>query len=167
MAAKRKLLPLPCPKCGEDFGTIQIVIFANDYHENVICRIGHYDAEGYKKIKNINKINQINEIRKINDKSLEKLFQKDVRKKQRKWCSFRIDKNFVETILPIDEDFEYLENREFKKPFRKSITYSTSSFLDDLIREDGWHMLSNYSQKYHSRFNAKQDKLYYSTLSFL
>ena len=142
MAAKSKLLPLPCPKCGELYGTMQIMIFANDWKENVICRIGHYNAEGYKKIKKIYKINQITKIDKINDKSLEK--QRALRKKQRKWCSFRIDKEFAEKILPISEDFEYLEKNKFKK----SITYSSPTLLADIIKNQGWNKLENFSNKY-------------------
>jgi len=148
MAAKRKPLPRPCPKCGKHYGTMQITIFANDWKENVTCRIGHYDAEGYKKIKKINKINQITEIRQVNEKNSDKIFQKALRKKQRKWCSFRMDKEFAESILPLTEDFEYLENRRYIKPFRKSITYSSISLLKDMIKKKGWHMLSNYSDKY-------------------
>jgi len=58
MPAKRKPLPRPCPKCGKNYGTIQIVIFS-DYKQNVICRIGHYDADGYRKIKKINKLKNL------------------------------------------------------------------------------------------------------------
>jgi len=47
MPAKKNFLPQPCPKCGQKNGTVQIVIFAEDYH-NVYCRILHYSAKEYK-----------------------------------------------------------------------------------------------------------------------
>jgi len=148
MPAKRKPLPQPCPKCGKNYGTMQIVIFSNDYKENVTCRIGHYNAEGYKKIKLINKLNKINW---INKKNPDKIFQKAIRKKQRKWCSFRMDKEFAKLVLPLEDDFEYLENKKYIKSFRKSITYSSLHFLKELIKEKGWHILPGYSDKYVGR----------------
>jgi len=111
MPAKRKPLPRPCPKCGKNYGTIQIVIFS-DYKQNVICRIGHYDADGYRKIKKINKL------KKLDPENHDNNFQKDVRIKQRKWCSFRIDREFAGFhILPLDDDFEYLENEKICQTF--------------------------------------------------
>ena len=153
MPAKRKSLPRPCPKCGKSYGTIQIVIFF-DYNRNVICRIGHYDADGYRKIKKINKL------KRLDPKNHDNNFQKDVRIKQRKWCSFRIDRKFAEFyILPLDDDFEYLENGKHVGRFRKSITYPKPSFLGAAIKEKGWHMLPDYSYKYRSgKYTRNQHK---------
>ncbi len=154
MPARRKPLPRPCPKCGKSYGTMQIIIFVNKYKENVVCRIGHYDAEGYKKI------NKINKIKKVNLENIDYNFQKDVRAKQRKWCSFRINKEYVETILPLDEDFEYLENQRRISPFRKSITYSYLPNFKELIKKKGWHMLLDYSHKYRiGKYTRNQHKI--------
>ena len=47
MPAKKKLLPRPCPCCGEWYGTISIVVFRKD----IIIRIGHYSPVKYRKTK--------------------------------------------------------------------------------------------------------------------
>ncbi len=142
MPAKRSLLPRPCPICGKSYGTMQVIIFL-DYRENVTCRIGHYDAEAYKKIKKIHKTQMLNPAN-SNDH-----FQQEIRIMQRHWCSFRIDKNFAEThIIPLEDDIEFLEEGSGNRNFRKSITYSYISMLKDAIREKGWHKLPNYSDRY-------------------
>ena len=54
MPPRRHKLPRPCPKCGQKYGTIQLVVFNNRHYSSsnrVIVRIRHYDPEHYKKIK--------------------------------------------------------------------------------------------------------------------
>jgi len=121
---------------------MQVIIFSDDW-KNITCRIGHYDAEAYKKIKKIHKTQMLNP---ANSKDH---FQQDIRRKQRHWCSFRIDKNFAQThIIPLEDDIEFLEEGSRIRNFRKSITYSYLSRLKDAIREKGWHKLPNYSDMY-------------------
>jgi hypothetical protein len=58
MPAPKKLLPIPCPKCGKEYGTAQIVIFNDAFHEfepyrrkdriRLIIRIKHYYRDIYE-----------------------------------------------------------------------------------------------------------------------
>ena len=113
MPAKRRLLPKPCPICGKDNGTVQIIIFSTS--KSVICRIGHYDSETYLK----------------SQKEREK-------RRRKKWCNFTIDRCFVEeNILPFEQDKYDLMIGKLGK--RKSITYTNPSLLLEVINEEGWH----------------------------
>jgi hypothetical protein len=57
--AKRKLLPKPCPICGDKYGMFQLVLFNSKYkfsRHNITCRIRHYNSGLHAQIrKNIRK----------------------------------------------------------------------------------------------------------------
>ena len=115
MPAKRKILPRPCPLCGKENGTVQIVIWHNSSRVN--CRIGHYDS---------------------------KIFQKpstprEKRRRGKKWCYFLMDESFAKkNIFPLEQDMEDLYVGNLGK--RKSITYTNPSLLLETIIEEGWHV---------------------------
>ena len=114
MPQKKKLLPRPCPICGNLYGTIQIEIFSTS--RNVICRIGHYDPKQYQK------------------KS--KLREKNPSGK--KWCSFNVSSVFAqENMPPLEQDMHDLSTGYFGK--RKSIPYTNPMFLLEAVKEGGWH----------------------------
>jgi len=114
MPAKRKELPRPCPICGKENGTVQIVIFSTS--RNVICRIGHYDSEKYQNPSTV----------------------KEKRSRGKKWCSFKINRWFVEENKPpLEHDMDDLRTGYFKK--RKSITYTNPMFLLEAVKEKGWN----------------------------
>ncbi len=114
MPAKRKLLPRHCPKCGNLYGTVQIVIFSTSY--NVICRIGHYDSEKYQNPSTA----------------------KEKRSRGKRWCSFKINNFFAfDNMPPLEQDEGDLRRGYFGK--RKSITYTNPIFLIEAIRKEGWH----------------------------
>jgi len=114
MAAKKKILPRPCPLCGKKNGTVQIVIFSTSME--VICRIAHYDSEKYQNPSSV----------------------REKRSRGKKWCSFKIQKLFAEENMPpLEQDMDDLHSGYFGK--RKSITYTNHSFLLDAVKENGWH----------------------------
>lgn len=114
MPAKRRLLPRPCPICGKDNGTVQIVLFYNSFRVN--CRIGHYDSKTYKNPET----------------------SKEKRKRGKTWCYFLIDEFFAkEKIFPLEQDMDDLYGGNLGK--RKSITYTNPSLLLETIQEEGWH----------------------------
>jgi len=87
----RSKLPRPCPKCKSEYGTIQISYFPRTKHKGStrsygnnlfsswIIRIGHYDAESYKKAKK-----EYDDSITIDKTKL----KKNLSTSQRKWCSF-------------------------------------------------------------------------------
>jgi len=114
MPAKRKLLPQPCPLCGNLYGTVQVVIFSTS--NNVICRIGHYDSKKYQNPSTA----------------------KEKTSRGKRWCSFKINSSFAEDNMPpLEQDQDDLRSGYFGK--RKSITYTNPMFLLEAIKEEGWH----------------------------
>jgi len=114
MPAKKKLLPRPCPICGNLYGTIQIVIFSTS--RNVICRIGHYDSEKYQNPSTA----------------------RERKSRGKKWCSFNISRLFAqENMPPLEQDMDDLSRGYFVK--RKSIPYTNPMFLLEAVKEGGWH----------------------------
>ena len=114
MPAKRRLLPRPCPICGKENGTVQIVIWHNSFKVN--CRIGHYDSKTFQN----------------------PATPKEKRRRGKKWCYFLMDESFAkENILPLERDIDDLYMGNLGK--RKSITYTSPSLLLETIKEEGWH----------------------------
>lgn len=58
MPGRRKLLPRPCPQCGQENGGVQIVLFNPRYYKvrtgyaryrpYILLRVGHYSKEEYR-----------------------------------------------------------------------------------------------------------------------
>lgn len=114
MPAKKKQLPRPCPLCGKENGTIQIMIFSTS--RNVTCRIGHYDSVKYQNLSTL----------------------KEKRGGVKKWCGFKMDIFFAEENMPpLEEDMDYLKTGYFGK--RKSLSYTNPMFLLEAIKEEGWN----------------------------
>jgi len=114
MPAKKKLLPRPCPICGNLYGSIQIVIFSSS--SNLICRIGHYDKEKYQNPSNV----------------------RERKSRGKKWCSFNISRLFAkENMSQLEQHMNGLSAGYFGK--RKSKTYTNPMFLLEAIKEDRWH----------------------------
>lgn len=136
MPAKQRILPQPCPKCGRKNGTVQLVMFNSPYlpSRSLICRVGHYDKELYKKpkIKSEKKIDHS-----IINKNETKF--KKVNTRGKVWCSFRIGYE-SESI----DDIRSLQGG-------KSVTSSMSTQFYELIKKNGWRMLPtsgpNYKRK--------------------
>jgi len=118
MPAKRRLLPRPCPICGKENGTVQIIIFSTS--KSVTCRIGHYDSEMY----------------------LNPYTKREKSRRGKRWCNFTMDRFFAEeNILPLEQDMDDLYFGNLGK--RKSITYTNPSLLLEAIKEEGWHGKGN------------------------
>ena len=114
MPAKKKLLPRPCPICGNLYGTIQIVIFSTS--RNVICRLGHYDSEKYQNPSTV----------------------REKKSRGKRWCSFKINRTFIsDNILPLEQDYEDLTSGNLGR--RKSIPYTKPTLLIESIKEKGWN----------------------------
>ncbi|MGI0010383.1 MAG: hypothetical protein ACREAE_03180 [Nitrosopumilaceae archaeon] len=124
MPAKRKLLPRPCPKCGLEYGTIELVL-TGSYHSPVICRIGHYSKSLYTYSKIVKK-------------------HVDSKKqwiKQRAWCSFRLNDGYS-----IHHHERHWEIRQFKNDYEKLMSRYRLKMLrikppEWFLREvqkDGW-----------------------------
>jgi len=114
MPAKKKLLPRPCPICGDLYGTVQILIFSTS--QNVICRIGHYDSKKYRHPST----------------------EKEKKSRGKTWCSFNISRWYAEENMPpLEQDMDDLSSGYFRK--RKSITYTNPMFLLEAVKEEGWH----------------------------
>lgn len=113
MPAKKKMLPRPCPLCGKENGTVQIIIFSTSME--VTCRIGHYDSKKY----------------------LNPSTDREKRSRGKKWCSFNIKKSFAEeNMSPLEQDMDDLHRGYFGK--RKSFTYTNHSFFLEAVKENGW-----------------------------
>ncbi len=117
----RRKLPRPCPKCKSEYGTIQIAYFPRSKRKGAkrsygnpslsswIIRIGHYDAESYKKAK------------KEYDDSIEidkTKLKKKISTAQRKWCSFLswipYDMNWTTGVKPNSKFKNYVINNGWK-----------------------------------------------------
>jgi len=115
MPAKRRLLPRPCPICGKENGTVQIIIWHNSFRVN--CRIGHYDSKKYQKPST----------------------PKEKRRRGKTWCYFLIDESFAkEKNFPLEREMDDLYQGNLGK--RKSITHTNPSILLNKIKEEGWHV---------------------------
>ena len=125
--AIRRRLPRPCPKCGKEYGTIQIVYFPKSRHkgkkrgyknnDSWIVRIGHYDSLSYKKAK------------KAYEDSIEldkTQLRKDLSTSQRKWCSF------LSNVPNVLHDWEWQGDASFyEKPDKKFLDY---------VSNNGWRI---------------------------
>ncbi len=114
MPAKKKMLPRPCPLCGKENGTVQIVIFSSSME--VTCRIAHYDSKKY----------------------LNPSTGREKKGRGKEWCNFQIKKSFAEENMPpLEQDMDDLHIGYFGK--RKSFTYTNHSFLLNAVKEKGWN----------------------------
>jgi hypothetical protein len=130
MPAKRKMLPIPCPICGRENGTIQLVYFPDKYNSLVI-RIGHYSSILRKKSISLSKSKNRNKT----------IITNQIQKRERVWCSFRSRL----TYKP-DNNME-LQSRKFER----SVCFSPSwEFLDN-VYDLGWRVISNSSYRYKGR----------------
>ena len=78
------LLPKPCPKCGKKYGTITFQTFSNN--NILLCRIKHYNKEGYKKAMEKIKAGKVDLFTAI---SIRTTWQQE-------WCNFRTEHKFFE-----------------------------------------------------------------------
>ncbi len=125
MPAKRKLLPNPCPICGRDNGTVQLVYFSS--LQEIIIRIGHYTSNRYRKT--------VRESKKIENNYDKETIDKFDRKKhtnQRAWCSFRLHCSRFPPRL--EKKLEKLSNGGYKK----SVTIPLPWSVHKIIKQDGW-----------------------------
>lgn len=137
MPAKKKILPAPCPICNRENGTIQLVVFSES-NSNLVCRIGHYISEEYKRDKDKIKKGEIDfqDVDKRNEKTRGKV-----------WHSFRIEpKGESKDIEKLQEYIDKYENKRFSK---KSISFSPEPIFYELIANTGWCMKPY--EKYHGR----------------
>lgn len=159
LAARRKVLPRPCP-CGRENGTVQLIIFNHDYtssRQTVTCRIKHYYPEFYKITKEEKQKGDGKITRTITGK------KKKVSYKSR-WCSFRtlhrID--IVDGIgrkIPLREYFDVCKDDPFK-----SKTFSPGESFYKLVKERGWGIKED--RRWRDRYWADYMKKYgYDALS--
>jgi len=173
----RKLLPKPCPKCGVKYGTITFQVFSNN--GKLICRIKHYDKEGYKKA-----------IDKIKTKKIDPSKAKSIKTTwQQSWCNFRTEHEFFQEDInrfeianwntsvldswkcnecKIEEEYNEQTRRRYKqckedmhKPeiVRKKGVKSKSFKITDKVRaiiiKEGWKAKLSSSGKYKARQKVK------------
>lgn len=171
LPAKRRILPHPCPECGSDHGSIRIAVLTGttlpvtrsklarrfersktrkitinkkteekSVHFNgktvVLVRIKHYDASGYSSAQKSMKLKLTNDKEKLRN---------ELMAKQQKWCSFRINEDFVQEFEPITKAltkrFEALNER-------KSFDFRpTDSFLK-AVQEKGWNVFPHTSPRF-------------------
>jgi len=130
---------------------MQLVVFSSD--RSIICRIGHYDSEGYAKIKRIVKE------KKLHHTNENLSFDKDIKIKQRKWCDFRIDKNFAKSrVKGMSEILNYLYENRFRI---KSYSFPSRQLerLRKAVKKTGWHALSSTSDRYSRHLDRREFKI--------
>jgi len=175
LPARRNILPKPCPECGSNYGSIRIAVLTGTTHpvsrSNVakrviergafdrivndednepksvhgygrtvsLVRIKHYNASGYFNVKNS-----------LNSKPMSDEVIKSDRKKlmanQQKWCSFRIDENFIGRFEPITKE---LAERFERLRERKSFDFRPNDSFLEAVKKYGWNDLPRSSSKYH------------------
>jgi hypothetical protein len=131
VAARRRLLPQPCP-CGRENGTVQLIVFNHKYRssrQTVTCGIKHYYPEFYKITKEVQQeigaeiTGTITSKKKISYKS--------------RWCSFqtRHGIDFVDSTgrrFPLTEYFEvYKDDSSKARLFRQTKAFTKLSRKED------------------------------------
>jgi len=135
MPYTKRILPRPCPKCGRENGTIQLVYFSTR-RSGIVCRIGHYSKKRYKA--SIEKSKEYG--RDINPEEM----QREIASSKRVWCSFR------------SEHTDRIESNLVLK-HSNSITMSPpSDFLID-VRSYGWGVVDDHSWRYKGRIQKNID----------
>ena len=174
MPAKRNILPHPCPECGSNYGSIRIAVVTGisgphtTYYRNngvltskkevsdrggdteIIVRIKHYKPSGYATVKRM----------KISNPSLggAKL-RREFLKHQQKWCSFRINGDFVFRYEPRTMTvYRKLENLDY----RKSIDWKPSKNFLEAVKLYGWNNLPRFSEKYRQHTSEYYSKRHFS-----
>ncbi len=165
MAARRKVLPRPCP-CGRENGTVQLIIFKHKYissRHTVTCRIKHYYPEFYEITKEVHQ--------KRGNKHITRTIPGKRKKKREKvsyksrWCSFQtlhridVDDDGTGRKIPLREYFDV-----FKDDSSKSKTFSPGESFYKLVKERGWGIKED--RRWKDRYWADYMKKYgYDALS--
>jgi len=168
----RNLLPKPCPKCGKKYGTVLFQTFSNE--GKLICRIKHYDKEGYKKAKERIDTGKIDIFKAISIRN----------NWQQEWCNFRTEHEFFyhEIDWPsnygvdkwkcrtchIEEPYNYKTRTHYRrckddthkpkiirKTGVKSKSYKITDEIINTIKKEGWKKKPSSSRKYKSREKTK------------
>jgi hypothetical protein len=132
MPAKKKLLPRPCPICGDKFGTYQFILFNSRYkfsRQYLTCRIRHYSPEVHAEVTR----------RKKERKVTLTVYEK-------RWHSFQ--------VLWSSDDFpwdEYFERYGFIEELTKSVTFKPTDRWYEIISKYGWQPVSLPPQRNPSR----------------
>ena len=126
MLAKRNPLPKPCPKCQNNYGTIQLQYFRKSRSSRIqfVIRIGHYNSKGYQDIKRKTSNLNYSSIR------TEDQLKKEIRTKQRRWCTFRTEHD---SRLNHDDIRNYMLQAK-----KRALSVSPSIELIDFIKRRGW-----------------------------
>ena len=135
MPAKRKRLPLPCPKCSNGYGTIQIQ--AERDYDAITLRIAHYDPKLYK-----------NPLSKQSSKIPDgenfnfNLEKENSKTRGKKWCySLALNKHELTNFPEINHLEHKLRQSNFKG---KTVSCAISDLLYEEIHEKGWDNLPKY-----------------------
>ncbi len=170
----KNILPKPCPICEEKFGTISFQTFSNNVE--LICRIKHYDKEGYQKAKD-----------RINSGNIDAFTAKSIKNNwQQKWCNFRTEHGFfyderyrfenssgvMDKWKCINCDlggpYNYITRKQFynckndghrpsiiRKAGSKSKSFKITEEIKNIIKEKGWKAKPSSSRKYKGRHKIR------------
>ena len=149
MPAKRKRLPHPCPKCGRDNGTVQLVYFEKRY--DFVIRIGHYNSKRYNAT-----VKESKKIENFSNQQKKRRFEKNKKSHQRAWCGFRLSWSYETHRL--ENKLEKICERENKTTKTIPLPWS----LKQQIKKDGWDIKPEDPSKYRGRVHKNID--YYENI---